>query len=71
MKQVLALKKVSIQTRVRAAAERAAGLNGTICWWKVLEGSVEADDIKIEPAVVSLTLEKINALLVQKLVEQK
>lgn len=49
--------------RVRAAAERAAELLGLYAQGEVLEGSVEADSLKVEPAVVSVTLEKINRVL--------
>lgn len=49
--------------RVIAAAERAAELLGLYAQGEVLEGSVEADSLKVEPAVVSVTLEKINRVL--------
>lgn len=49
--------------RVRAAAERAAELLALYANGEVLEGSVEADALKVEPAVVSITLEKINGVL--------
>ncbi|MBU8879637.1 phenylalanine--tRNA ligase subunit beta [Bacillus sp. FJAT-29790] len=49
--------------RTRAAAERAAQLLAKYAGGDVLEGSVEADTLKVEPAVVSVTLEKINRVL--------
>jgi phenylalanyl-tRNA synthetase beta chain len=49
--------------RVRAAAERAAELLALYANGEVLEGSVEADALKVEPAVISITLEKINGVL--------
>ncbi|MFS0780649.1 phenylalanine--tRNA ligase subunit beta [Bacillus sp. 1P06AnD] len=49
--------------RVRAAAERAASLMEQYAGGTVLEGTVEVDTLTIEPAVVSITIEKINALL--------
>ncbi|SFB17044.1 MULTISPECIES: phenylalanine--tRNA ligase subunit beta [unclassified Bacillus (in: firmicutes)] len=49
--------------RVRAAAERAADLMAQYAGGEVLEGSVEADTLSVEPAVVSVTLEKINRVL--------
>jgi phenylalanyl-tRNA synthetase beta chain len=49
--------------RVRAAAERAADLMVKYAGGEVLEGTVEADQLHVEPAVVSVTLEKINRVL--------
>jgi phenylalanyl-tRNA synthetase beta chain len=49
--------------RVRDAAERAAQLLAEYAGGEVLEGSVEADSLQVEPAVVSVTLEKINRVL--------
>ncbi len=49
--------------RVRAAADRAAELLALYANGEVLEGSVEADALKVEPAVVSITLDKINGVL--------
>lgn len=49
--------------RVRIAAERAAELLALYANGEVLEGAVEADALKVEPAVVSITLEKINGVL--------
>jgi phenylalanyl-tRNA synthetase beta chain len=49
--------------RVHDAAERAAYLMAQYANGEVLEGSVEANTIKIEPAVVSIKLEKINRVL--------
>ncbi|MBY0124027.1 phenylalanine--tRNA ligase subunit beta [Bacillus sp. S/N-304-OC-R1] len=49
--------------RVRAAAERAAHLLEKYADGEVLAGSVEANTLKVEPAVVSVTLDKINRVL--------
>ncbi|RWR05991.1 phenylalanine--tRNA ligase subunit beta [Siminovitchia fortis] len=49
--------------RVRPAAERAAQLIAKYAAGEVLEGLVEDDHLTIEPAVVSITLEKINRVL--------
>jgi len=49
--------------RVRAAAERAVELLSLYAGGEVVDGSVEADSLKVEPAVVSITLEKINSVL--------
>lgn len=49
--------------RTRIAAERAAELMALYASGEVLEGSVEADTLKVEPAVVTITLEKINRVL--------
>ncbi|PLR72854.1 phenylalanine--tRNA ligase subunit beta [Bacillus sp. UMB0728] len=49
--------------RVRAAAARAAELMEKYASGEVLEGSVEADSLTIEPAVISISLEKINRVL--------
>jgi phenylalanyl-tRNA synthetase beta chain len=49
--------------RVRAAAERAAYLMELYAGGEVLEGSVVADSLVIQPAVVSTTLEKINSVI--------
>ena len=49
--------------RVRAAAERAAALMAELAGGTVLEGTVEVDTLTVEPAVVSIGLEKINTLL--------
>ncbi|QED48870.1 phenylalanine--tRNA ligase subunit beta [Cytobacillus dafuensis] len=49
--------------RVRAAAERAAHLLAKYADGEVLAGSVEANTLKVEPTVVSVTLEKINRVL--------
>ncbi|PLT31209.1 phenylalanine--tRNA ligase subunit beta [Peribacillus deserti] len=49
--------------RVRQAAERAADLMAQYAGGTVLNGSVTADALQIEPAVVSITLEKINRVL--------
>ncbi|WP_419881877.1 phenylalanine--tRNA ligase subunit beta [Peribacillus sp. B-H-3] len=49
--------------RVRQAAERAAGLIAQYANGTVLAGSVEHDTLTAEPAVVSITLQKINSLL--------
>ena len=49
--------------RVRAAGERAAYLMAKYAGGEVLEGAAEADTLTVEPAVVSITLEKINRVL--------
>lgn len=49
--------------RVREAAERAAELLVKYAGGEVLEGSVEADYLQMEPAVVSVSLEKINRVI--------
>lgn len=49
--------------RTRVAAERAAELMARYASGEVLVGSVEANTLTIEPAVVTITLEKINSVL--------
>ncbi|AZU63562.1 phenylalanine--tRNA ligase subunit beta [Neobacillus mesonae] len=49
--------------RVRPAGERAAYLMAKYAGGDVLEGAAEVDTLTIEPAVVSITLEKINRVL--------
>jgi phenylalanyl-tRNA synthetase beta chain len=49
--------------RVLKAGERAAELMAKYAGGKVLEGTVLFDELTIEPAVVEITLEKINASL--------
>ncbi|MCM3587596.1 phenylalanine--tRNA ligase subunit beta [Mesobacillus maritimus] len=49
--------------RVHPAAERAAELMAKYAGGEVLEGSVVADTLSVEPAVVSVTLEKINRVI--------
>ncbi|MGJ7912776.1 phenylalanine--tRNA ligase subunit beta [Neobacillus sp. LXY-1] len=49
--------------RVRAAGERAAYLMAKYAGGEVLEGAAEVDVLTVEPAVVSVTLEKINRVL--------
>lgn len=49
--------------RVRAAAERAAHLLAKYADGEVLAGSVEVNTLTAEPAVISITLEKINRVL--------
>jgi phenylalanyl-tRNA synthetase beta chain len=49
--------------RVRAAGERAASLMARYANGEVLEGAAVVDVLTIEPAVVSITLEKINRVL--------
>ncbi|MFJ8245738.1 phenylalanine--tRNA ligase subunit beta [Peribacillus asahii] len=49
--------------RVREAGERAAQLMAEYAGGTILEGSVEFNDMKVEPAVISITLNKINGLL--------
>ncbi|SEM36704.1 phenylalanyl-tRNA synthetase beta subunit [Mesobacillus persicus] len=49
--------------RVRPAAERAAELMALYAGGEVLDGSSTADSLEMEPAVVSVTLEKINRVI--------
>lgn len=49
--------------RVKPAAERAAELIAKYAGGEVLEGLVEDDQLTIEPAIVSISLEKINRVL--------
>lgn len=49
--------------RVRPAAERAAELMVKYAGGELLEGSVIADSLTVEPAVVSVTLDKINRVI--------
>ncbi|WP_077214188.1 phenylalanine--tRNA ligase subunit beta [Bacillus dakarensis] len=49
--------------RVRLAAERAVEMLALYAGGEILEGSVEVDTLKVEPAVVSITLEKINSVI--------
>ncbi|MFB3165693.1 phenylalanine--tRNA ligase subunit beta [Neobacillus sp. 179-C4.2 HS] len=49
--------------RVRAAGERAAYLIAKYTGGEVLEGASEVDTLTVEPAVVSITLEKINNVI--------
>ncbi|PLS16936.1 phenylalanine--tRNA ligase subunit beta [Bacillus sp. M6-12] len=49
--------------RVRNAGERAASLMAQYAGGTVLEGTVEADALTIEPAVVTVTLDKINKII--------
>jgi phenylalanyl-tRNA synthetase beta chain len=49
--------------RVRAAGDRAACLMAKYAGGEVLAGAAEADTLTIEPAVVSVTVEKINRVL--------
>ncbi|MDQ0220115.1 phenylalanine--tRNA ligase subunit beta [Peribacillus cavernae] len=49
--------------RVREAGERAADLMAQYAGGTVLAGSAEADTLTVEPAVVSITLDKINTML--------
>lgn len=50
-------------TRVRAAADRAVALMEQYAGGTVLAGSIEVDTLTVEPAVVSITIDKINTLL--------
>ncbi|WP_223591056.1 phenylalanine--tRNA ligase subunit beta [Neobacillus bataviensis] len=54
--------------RVRPAGERAAYLMAKYAGGEVLEGAAEVDTLTVEPAVVSITLEKINRVLGTELV---
>ena len=49
--------------RVREAGERAAALMAKYAGGTILEGSVEFNDLRIEPAVISITLDKINTAI--------
>ncbi|WP_110927167.1 phenylalanine--tRNA ligase subunit beta [Bacillus massiliglaciei] len=49
--------------RVRIAAERAAQLLQEYAGGTILSGTSEFDEMKIEPAVITITLNKINTLL--------
>jgi phenylalanyl-tRNA synthetase beta chain len=49
--------------RVRAAGDRAAYLMEKYAGGEVLDGTSEVDVMTVEPAVVSITLEKINRVL--------
>ncbi|HJV16168.1 MAG TPA: phenylalanine--tRNA ligase subunit beta [Bacillales bacterium] len=49
--------------RVRAAGDRAAYLMAKYANGEVLEGTAEVDTLTVEPAVVSITIEKINRVL--------
>jgi phenylalanyl-tRNA synthetase beta chain len=49
--------------RVRPAGERAAYLMAKYAGGEVLEGRVEVDTLRLEPAVISIPLEKINRVL--------
>jgi phenylalanyl-tRNA synthetase beta chain len=49
--------------RVRPAGERAAYLMAKYANGEVLEGTSELDNLTVEPAVIAITLEKINRVL--------
>lgn len=49
--------------RVRAAAERAVELLALYASGEVLQGEAVVDTLEVEPAVISITLEKINRVL--------
>lgn len=49
--------------RVRAAGERAAQLICEYAGGTILAGTAEFDEMKMEPQVISITLDKINTLL--------
>ncbi|MGE7600947.1 phenylalanine--tRNA ligase subunit beta [Peribacillus sp. NPDC097675] len=49
--------------RVREAGERAAQLIAQYAGGTILQGSAGVDELAMEPAVISITLEKINTLL--------
>jgi phenylalanyl-tRNA synthetase beta chain len=57
--------------RVRIAAERAAELLEKYADGNVLVGSVEADTLAVEPAIVSISLNKINRVLGTELSEEQ
>lgn len=50
-------------SRTRIAADRAAELMAAYAGGEIVSGTVEFDEMKIEPAVVSVTLERINHVL--------
>ncbi len=54
--------------RVRSAGDRASYLMAKYAGGEVLAGAAEADTLTVEPAVVSITLEKINRVLGTSLV---
>ena len=49
--------------RVREAGERAAQLIAQYAGGTILEGQLEYDELTMEPAVIIITLEKINTVL--------
>ncbi|MFC3883178.1 phenylalanine--tRNA ligase subunit beta [Bacillus songklensis] len=49
--------------RTRAAADRAAALMALYADGEVVGGTVEVDTLTIEPAVISITLDRINGVL--------
>lgn len=49
--------------RVRLAAERAVEMLALYAGGEILEDSVEVDTLNVEPAVVSISLEKINSVI--------
>nr|WP_263325497.1 phenylalanine--tRNA ligase subunit beta [Neobacillus sp. Marseille-Q6967] len=57
--------------RVRAAGERAAYLMAKYAGGEVLEGASEVDTLTVEPAVVSISLEKINRVIGTELTVQE
>lgn len=57
--------------RVRPAAERAAELMALYAGGEVLEGTATANSLTLEPAVVSVTLEKINRVIGTELTMQE
>lgn len=57
--------------RVRAAAERAAELIAKYAGGQILDGSVEVNTLDINPAVISITLEKINSVIGTQLAIQE
>ncbi|MFC5464347.1 phenylalanine--tRNA ligase subunit beta [Lederbergia graminis] len=57
--------------RVRPAAERAAQLIAELAGGEVLSGRVEADHLTVEPAVISISLEKINRVLGTNITEEE
>lgn len=57
--------------RVRPAAERAAQLIAQYASGEVLAGTAEYDTIDVKPAVVTVTLEKINRVLGTRISEEE
>lgn len=57
--------------RVHPAAERAAQLMAKYAGGEVLDGTVEVNSLKVEPAVISITLDKINSFLGTSITKEK
>ncbi|WP_018662598.1 phenylalanine--tRNA ligase subunit beta [Heyndrickxia acidiproducens] len=57
--------------RVHPAAERAAALMARYAGGEVLSGTVEVNNLQIEPAVITITLGKINRVLGTRITEEE